>query len=238
MGNTYFQFKQFTINQSKATLKVCTESCIFGAYIPVDKAKNVLDIGTGTGLLALMLAQRSTAQITAIELDTPSFEDAQDNFLHSPWQHRLHIENKNIKDITPHTNQTYDLIVCNPPFFIEQLKSPNDRINTALHGHDLKPADLFEIVNTLTMQEGRFYVLLPEREMNLLLDQFTKGDWQCIDILKIFQKENKAVFRIVAGFQKTSSIQEMKDTKLIIHEEDRTYSEDFCRLLKDYYLYL
>jgi len=238
MGNTYFQFKQFTVNQSRATLKVCTESCIFGAYIPVLEAKNILDIGTGTGILALMLAQRSTAQITAIELDIPSFEDAKVNFIQAPWIDRLHIENKDIKEYTQSTNQTYDLIVCNPPFFIEQLKSPNDRINSALHGYDLKPADLFDIVNSLTGQEGRFYVLLPEREMNGLIDQFTKSDWQCIDYLKIYQKENKAVFRIIAGLKKTSSIQEMKETKLIIHEEERNYSKDFCILLKDYYLHL
>ena len=100
MGNTYFQFKQFLINQSKATLKVCTESCIFGAYIPVHNAKSILDIGTGTGILALMLAQRSSAQIHAIELDRPSFEDAQANFNDSPWKNNIEIALDDINNFT------------------------------------------------------------------------------------------------------------------------------------------
>ncbi len=238
MGNTYFQFKQFTIQQSKATLKVCTESCLFGAYIPTTNAQTILDIGTGTGILALMLAQRSSAHIKAIELDRPSFEDAQDNFLASPWNNRLDIECINIKDYTQQTEDRFDLIVCNPPFFIQQLKSPHHRINTALHGNELQPSDLYKIVNTLIKEEGKFYVLLPEIEMTPLVNQFKGMGWLLIDFLSVYQKENKTVFRTIAGFSKTSSPVTPRISRLIIHEEEGNYTQDFQNLLKDYYLHL
>lgn len=239
MGNTYFQFKQFTIQQSRAALKVCTESCLFGAYIPVTQSNHILDIGTGTGVLALMLAQRSTsAPVKGIEIDRPSFEDAQDNFLNSPWKDRMRIEYTNVKEYVKHTRDRFDLIVCNPPFFIQQLKSPNERTNTALHGNELQPSDLYHIVNTLITEEGKFYVLLPEIEMQPLIKQFKEENWQLIDHLSIYQKENKKVFRIVAGFCRTSSSIPPILSKLVIHEEQGNYTEAFRDLLKDYYLHL
>jgi tRNA1Val (adenine37-N6)-methyltransferase len=238
MGNSYFQFKQFTIQQARATLKVCTESCIFGAYIPAQDAQHILDIGTGTGLLSLMLAQRSSAQIQAIEIDQPSFEDAQENFKSSLWNDHLEVELKNIKEYAAQTQHAYDLIICNPPFFIQQLKSPHARTNTALHGLELKPSDLYEIVDKLTKLEGRFYVLLPETEMKALVDQFTHQDWTLIDFLSIHQKEDKPVFRTIAGFQKTSTNHALTEKRLIIKQDDDSYSEEFCKLLKEYYLHL
>ena len=238
MGNTYFQFKQFLINQSKATLKVCTESCIFGAYIPVHNAKKILDIGTGTGILTLMLAQRCSAQIHAIELDRPSFEDALANFTDSPWKNNIEIELDDINNFTEKTSKRFDLIVCNPPFFIQQLKSPDVRTNTALHGNNLKPVDLFNIVDKLMLASGNFYVLLPESEMKPLITQFTKANWKVDRYLEIYQKENGALFRIVAGFCRSIEPMNTVAEKLSIRKEDNSYTEEFKQLLQPYYLHL
>ena len=238
MGNTYFQFKQFLINQSKATLKVCTESCIFGAYIPSHNAQNILDIGTGTGILALMLAQRTSAQIQAVELDQPSFEDAQDNFNNSPWKNKLEIELDDINNFTEKTSKRFDLIVCNPPFFIQQLKSPDVRTNSALHGNDLKPVDLFNIVDKLMLASGSFYVLLPESEMKTLVAQFTKANWKVDRYLEIYQKDNGTLFRIVAGFCRSGEPVKTVTEKLVIRKEDNSYTEEFKQLLQPYYLHL
>lgn len=239
MGNNFFKFKQFTIHQSRATLKVCTESCLFGAYIPCHDKNRILDIGTGTGLLALMLAQKNdTSIIDAVELDQPSFEDAQDNFQNSPWSNRLQVTLGNIQEYSTMTPHKYDLIVCNPPFFIKQLKSPDSRTNSALHGKDLKPSDLLTIVNALSNVEGIFYVLLPDAEMKSLMAQFVASQWQLIDYVEVYQTDEKPIFRSIAGFKKTNIPQQVKESQIIIYENDRSYTEDFKNLLQDYYLYL
>ncbi len=235
MGNSFFQFKQFTVHQSQAALKVCTESCIFGASIPVEKATRILDIGTGTGLLALMLAQKSTAQIEAIELDEASARDAQNNFSASPWKERLTLHVEDAKSFS--STKKFDLIISNPPFFIQQLKSPHTRTNVALHGSELKPEDLCAIVHQLCTEEGRFFVLLPEHGMRLLQAQLETTGWSSIYRLKIYQEVNKPVFRIIGGFSRKKEMK-LFDEQLIIYTTGRTYTDDFTELLKAYYLYL
>jgi tRNA1Val (adenine37-N6)-methyltransferase len=235
MGNSFFQFKQFTIDQSEAALKVCTESCIFGASIPVGNANHILDIGTGTGLLALMLAQKSSAFIEAIELDEASARDAQKNFSSSPWKDRLTLHVEDAKHFS--STKKFDLIISNPPFFIHQLKSSDTRTNAALHGSELKPEDLCAIVNHLSTDEGRFFVLLPEQEMRLLQSQLEASGWSLIYHLAIYQELNKPVFRIIGGFSRKKEA-ELVTKKLVIYETGRTYTDDFVALLKDYYLYL
>jgi len=235
MGNSFFQFKQFTVHQSEAALKVCTESCIFGASIPVENAEHILDIGTGTGVLALMLAQKSQAQIEAIELDEASARDAQKNFSATPWEDRLTLFVEDAKNFT--SDKKFDLIVSNPPFFIHQLKSSDTRTNAALHGSELKPEDLCTIVNQLSTDEGRFFVLLPEQQMRLLQAQLEVSGWNCIYRLLIYQELNKPVFRVVGGFSRKTQIPHVSK-QLIIYASGRTYTNDFISLLKDYYLYL
>jgi len=235
MGNSFFQFKQFIVHQSEAALKVCTESCIFGASIPAENAEHILDIGTGTGLLALMLAQKSQAQIEAIELDEASARDAQKNFSASPWNERLMVHVEDAKNFS--SVNKFDLIVSNPPFFIHQLKSSDARTNAALHGSELKPEDLCKIVNRLSTDEGRFFALLPEQEMRLLQVQLEASGWYPIYQLSIYQQMNKPLFRIIGGFSKKKELQPISK-RLIIYENGRTYTNDFTELLKDYYLYL
>ncbi|MDB5273058.1 MAG: methyltransferase small [Chitinophagaceae bacterium] len=236
MSNSFFQFKQFIVHQSNAALKVCTESCIFGAAIPTEEAKYILDIGTGTGLLALMLAQRSNAAIEAVELDQPSCEDACKNFNESIWSDRLSLHQEDIKTFAPHAK--FDLIVSNPPFFIKQLKSANARTNAALHGSELKPDDLCAIVNRLSSDNAKFYVLLPEKEMQQLAEQMENSGWIKIYRLNVYQEEHKTIFRTIAGFSKNEQTKKCVRKDLIIYNKDRSYTPDFVSLLKEYYLYL
>ena len=235
MANSFFQFKQFIVHQSEAALKVCTESCIFGASIPVNDANRILDIGTGTGLLALMLAQRSAAPIEAIELDEASARDAKLNFQDSPWKDRLKLHVGDIKTFT--TTQKFDLIISNPPFFIHQLKSTDKRTNAALHGSELQPQDLCSIVNDLASEEGRFFVLLPEQELFLLRQQLESSGWSTFFELSIYQESGKSVFRKIGGFSK-KEIKTMVVQQLAIYKNGRIYTDEFISLLKEYYLYL
>lgn len=235
MANSFFQFKQFIVHQSEAALKVCTESCIFGATVPVSGASRILDIGSGTGLLALMIAQRSAAHIEAIELDEASARDAQLNFQESPWKDRLTLHVGDIK--TFFSEQKFDLIISNPPFFIHQLKSTDQRTNAALHGSELKPQDLCGIVNEFASEEGRFFVLLPEQELLLLRHQFEALGWTMIFDLSIYQQANKSVFRKIGGFSRKKEMT-LVTQQLVIYKNGRTYTDEFILLLKEYYLYL
>ncbi|MDF2456031.1 MAG: methyltransferase protein [Cytophagaceae bacterium] len=235
MANSFFQFKQFTIHQSEAALKVCTESCIFGASIPVGDVHHILDIGTGTGLLSLMLAQRSQASIEAIELDEASARDAKKNFIESPWKNRLVLHLGDVKKFS--SAKKFDLIISNPPFFIHQFKSPNTRTNTALHGSELKPQDLCTIVNQLSTEDARFFVLLPEQEMILLRHALEATGWHSVYELNIYQEAHKTIFRQVGGFSKKNEMTFVRK-QLIIYKNGKTYTEEFIDLLKDYYLYL
>ena len=119
MSNNYFQFKQFTIHQDKCAMKVCTDACLFGAFVAneiQDKTINhILDIGAGTGLLSLMLAQKSNAAIDAVEIDKSTYEQAEENISQSSWKEKITVYNSGIADF--YSNYKYDLIISNPPFF-------------------------------------------------------------------------------------------------------------------------
>lgn len=235
MGNAFFQFKQFIIHQSEASLKVCTESCVFGACIPAEQSEKILDIGTGTGLLTLMLAQRSNATISAVEIDEASTREAKKNFELSPWNRRLKLYHGDIKKVK--LTDKFDLIVSNPPFFINQLKSSDKRTNTALHGSDLQPQDLCEIVNSHASEKARFFVLLPEQELSLLRQKMEATGWIFFYEMNIYQQAGKKIFRQIGGFCKNEDLA-FSQQNLIIYEEQRSYSTEFIELLKNYYLYL
>ena len=126
MSNSFFKFKEFTVHQDKTAMKVCTDACLFGAWaakqIEIFDLKNILDIGTGTGLLALMLAQSSRAKIDAVEINELAAEQAAANFCNSPWNSQLYVHQKSINRFTQEQNKPYDFIISNPPFFENQLK--------------------------------------------------------------------------------------------------------------------
>jgi tRNA1Val (adenine37-N6)-methyltransferase len=235
MANSFFQFKQFRIDQSEAALKVCTESCIFGASIPIEGAQRILDIGTGTGLLALMLAQRSQASLEAIELDEASARDAQFNFSQSPWKERLTLYIGDVKKFSP--SKKFDVIISNPPFFIHHLKSADARTNAALHGSELRPQDLCELVNRFATDDGRFFVLLPEQELLLVREQLEASGWTSTYELSIYQDASKPVFRKIGGFSRKKETPFISK-QLVIYAPGRIYTDAFIQLLKEYYLYL
>ena len=137
MANQYFQFKQFTVQQDACAMKVTTDACLFGAWVAnringLDlKGKHFLDIGTGTGLLSLMVAQQTDASIDAVEIETAAANQAQENFEQSPWNNKLFLHNSSIQTFIP--QHKYDFIFTNPPFFFNDLKSKNHARNIALH---------------------------------------------------------------------------------------------------------
>ena len=238
MGASLFQFKQFIINQEHCSMKVTTDSCLFGAWV-ADRikddvfVKNILDIGSGTGLLSLMLAQQTAASIDAIELQEKDYLQSLENVAASPCKERINIT---YADATKHPfNKKYDVIISNPPFYENDLKGDIASKNIAHHDDGLTLQHLLKIISHNLSETGKFYLLLPyKRQMNLLKTIENTGLFiNCIT--SVHQTEKHDVFRMMVegSFQKTLTNGE----KIIIKENDM-YSDGFIRLLQPYYLKL
>jgi tRNA1Val (adenine37-N6)-methyltransferase len=162
-----FQFKRFTIRQDKATLKVGTDGVILGAWADVAGAERVLDIGTGTGLLALMVAQRNEgAQVDAVDIDDASAEQATENVAASPWSDRVRVHRMDVRRMK--SDRKYDLIICNPPFYAGEMASPDPRAGLARHSGELSFEELVEQVDEHLADHGRFACIIPmNREVEL-----------------------------------------------------------------------
>ena len=161
MGNEWFQFKQFRIEQRHSAMKVGTDGVLLGSWVPIENAQYIFDAGTGTGLIALMVAQRSSAKIDAIEIEDFAFEEAKLNFRNSKWNDRLNLYYGDFREFSLTTSQTYDLIVSNPPFFVNSLKSKTKASNLARHNDILNFNDLLIGSRRLLKNTGRLCVVLP-----------------------------------------------------------------------------
>ncbi|MET4758482.1 tRNA1(Val) (adenine(37)-N6)-methyltransferase [Endozoicomonas sp. NE40] len=147
-SNTYFQFKQFRVDQDQCAMKVTMDACLFGALVDVEESQRILDIGTGTGLLSLMAAQRSSAHIDAVELDDDAARQARQNVAQSPWSDRITVTQSAIQQFFG-APDGYDTIICNPPFFENSLKAANDKRTMARHTESLSFSDLVQATSRL-----------------------------------------------------------------------------------------
>lgn len=231
-SNTHFSFKQFTIHQDQTAMKVTTDACILGAYTEVQNAKKILDIGTGTGLLALMLAQRSEAQIDGIEIEEISYNQALKNVKNSIFRDKIKLYHTDIQFFTP--KNCYDLIVSNPPFFQNHLKAELQARNNALHTDTLSFEELLSSVIRLLSPNGTFVVLLPLYESLVLEAMASQLGLFPNKKLSIHHREGSKILRIITTFGFTKS--ETKEEQLFIKNSDENYTTDFQRLLGDYYL--
>lgn len=233
-GNSYFQFKQFRIEQDQCGMKVSTDACILGAWTEVKNAQRVLDIGAGTGLLSLMLAQRSEASIDAVEIDQSAYEQAQENIAKSPWSHRLSIYHQRIQDFRPVDGQSYDLIVSNPPFYPDHFPSDDPQKNGALHATLLSFEELLENILSLMSPQGRCVILLPERQMQDFTKLAAAKGLKLNRQLIVRDRQGKRILRLIHSFSQTET--PLSSQELLIKNPEGSYSEDYTNLLKDYYL--
>ncbi|KYG71341.1 tRNA1Val (adenine37-N6)-methyltransferase [Roseivirga ehrenbergii] len=239
MANSFFQFKQFRIEQGNCGMKVTTEGCLFGALRLTPstfKPKRILDIGTGTGLLALMKAQQTEGLIDAVEIDETAFKQAKSNFENSLWSNRLSAFHTDLLEFEP--NRLYDHIICNPPFFQDNQLGSNRQKNQAIHNSNLTFDDLAANISRLLKPEtGIVSVLYPEYEMEIFKKKMEeRGFYELVDI-QIHNQIDKPIFRRIKSF---SRIQPKHITveKFLIKENNSTYTDQFISLLKDYYLHL
>lgn len=228
-----FQFKQFTIHQDRCALKVGTDGVVLGAWASVENAKRILDIGTGTGLLALMAAQRNLgAWIDAVEIDDASAVQAAENVTASPWADRVRVHRMDVRRLR--ASDPYDLILCNPPFYAGEMDSPDARTGVAKHGGELTFAQLVEAVRTLLADDGRFACIIPlNREAELL--ELAESAWLGV--------ERRCVLRYLEGRPPKRVLLELVRGGGIAVEEELTvehapgaFTEAYRTLLKDFML--
>jgi len=240
MPNQYFQFKQFTVHQDKSAMKVCTDACIQGAFTAAylragNRAiERVLDIGTGTGLLSLMLAQQLPATITGIELDTAAAEQAMENFGASPWADRLQVTQSDIRDLP--ATALYDFIISNPPFYEGSLKSNNAQRNSAMHATNLSYQELLQAIAAHLQKDGQFSILLPYTAFQAFRQLAVAAGFYPQQILEVKQSVRHDHFRAVGIFGREATTPVI--SSLSIYDERNVYTTAFADLLRPYYLYL
>ncbi|MGQ1785111.1 tRNA1(Val) (adenine(37)-N6)-methyltransferase [Saccharicrinis sp. GN24d3] len=234
MPNNYFKFKQFTVHQGLAAMKVGTDGVLLGAWASVEGAKSILDIGTGTGLIALMLAQRnSTARIDAIEIDEQACEQAIINFTESAWAERLHIVHTDFQSYK--VDIKYDLIVSNPPYFNHALKNDCETKSKARHTDSLSFYDLIKGAGKLLNADGLFCVVLPANEKNNFKMLASQNNLYLNNVLNIKPTPTKPAKRVLMSFSLTET--KLTEEELIVEEFGRhQYSERYKQLTEDFYL--
>jgi tRNA1Val (adenine37-N6)-methyltransferase len=230
MPNTYFRFRQFTIHQEKTAMKVCTDACLFGAWITSEisneKIESVLDIGAGTGLLSLMIAQGSDARIDAVEIDDNAYSQAVENFAASPWKERLKAHHCAIQQYDP--GYKYDLIVSNPPFYEQSLWSPDNKKNLAMHSTHLDAAELFASIKRLLAHGGRIAILIPYGRVDAIEKIIKESSLYIEKKVAVKQTEKHSPFRCMYMLRDVFS--GFDERKITVKDEE------FNALLKSYYL--
>jgi tRNA1Val (adenine37-N6)-methyltransferase len=235
MPNDYFQFQQFRVQQGNSAMKVCTDACIFGAWMAKqlqDCTGNLLDIGTGTGLLSLLVAQKNQLQITAIELDEAAALEAAGNFKQSPWQKRLEVIQADIRDYS--ADVPFDYIISNPPFYDNDLPSGKEQRDIALHSKELKLEVLINCINRLLQPTGKWAVLLPEHRRTYAIQLAQQSGWYVEKQLLVNQRAAVSPFRCCLLFSKRDNL--IIETETLHIRESEAYSAGMQALLSDYYL--
>ena len=229
------------MHQEHTAMKVCTDACLFGAWAAADPsiqtAKNILDIGSGTGLLSLMLAQQSAAHITAIEIEADAFKQTKANFELSPWKERLDVVHTSIQDYATTDKKQFDCIITNPPFYEQDLTSPDHTKNLASHSTALSWDDLVKSVATLLQENATWYVLVPTLRAYTMQKIASNYGLYLSEECLMYNDAKHLPIRAMLKFvkQKETVIQR---NKIVIKNADQSYTTEFTNYLKDYYLHL
>lgn len=240
MSNSFFQFKQFIVHQEKCAMKVCTDACLFGAwladYLNETKynIKNALDIGSGTGLLSMMIAQQNNFAIDAIEINEEAYSQCKTNILNTPWSNSIHVTNLALQQFSP--NKKYDLIFSNPPFYEADLKSDNSAKNEALHGTTLKLSELIDFIAFHLQESGIAAILITYSRWKALESLLNNNGFFVNKLTLVRQTSNHDYFRTMVIFSRNNSA--IQTEELYITDENRNYCDGFKRLMKAYYLNL
>ena len=215
-------------------MKIGTDAILLGAWADPGNAKSILEIGTGCGVIPLMLAQKSEADITAIDIDPDSIVQAESNFMNSPWQDRIKAMNISLQEFSSIPEKKYDIILTNPPFFIDSLKSPDDRKNMAKHSSDLSQRDLIKGIVHLLNPDGNFLVILPATESLKFSGLAAASGLSIQSELKIRPKAGLHVNRILSRFGFRKVAQPIVE-ELVIRNADNSFTRDYIDFTNEYH---
>jgi tRNA1Val (adenine37-N6)-methyltransferase len=233
-----FQFKQFSVAQDRCAMKVGTDAVLLGAWSALDHMPNtILDIGSGTGILALIMAQRSTAElIDALEIDSDAYEQCVHNFETSDWGDRLFCYHASLDEFVDEIEDTYDLIISNPPFYTDHFKSRNEARNKARFEDALPFEELLTSASKLLSVTGQLSVIIPFSEEINFISLAENVDLYPIRILRVRGQEESPVKRSLISF--TFQENKIKVSELTIEITRHHYTNDYINLTKDFYLKL
>jgi tRNA1Val (adenine37-N6)-methyltransferase len=235
MSNNYFRFKQFAIRQEGATFRVTTDSVLLGAWARIEDAGTILDIGTGTGLLALMAAQRTAAQIVAIEPDYGSFVQAGFNFTASPWVERITLMNLAVQDFYPESGTGFDAIIVNPPYFVDSLINPDESKARTRHTLTLSQTDLLEAAVRLLNPGGSLHMVLPVTEAKRFITLSVLYALFCSRRLSVRPTPVQLPSRVLMTLSRED--RPCREEEIVIEKGGRhIYSDEYVSLTKDFYL--
>lgn len=232
-----FSFKQFSVDQDRCAMKIGTDGVLLGAWTPIENNPfSILDIGTGTGIIALMLAQRSHAeQIDALEIDEDAYEQATDNFENSPWNDRLFCFHAGLDEFVEEPEDEYDLIISNPPFYSEDYKSENEQRDLARFQDAMPFEDLIEAAALLLSENGIFSVIIPFKEEENFMALAKEYELYPIKITRVKGTPSSDIKRSLLAFGRNETATVLTD-ELIIETARHIYTPEYIELTKDFYL--
>jgi len=233
-----FTFKQFFIAHDRCAMKVGTDGILLGAWAPVTQIDAMLDIGSGSGLLALMLAQRTSENIIidAVELDAAAVQQAQENVQASAWAPRITVHQADIRHWAPPINHRYSLIVSNPPYYEKGIACSSTEREQARYTTTLSYHALLSCAQQWITEQGLFCVVLPAMTAEDFVGQAEKLGWHLRLRTDVAETEGRSPHRILLGLSLQAGT--ITHTQLIIRGSDNHYSTEFCQLTRDFYLYL
>lgn len=232
-----FKFKQFEVNQHQSAMKVGTDGVLLGAWTPIDHLpKTILDVGTGTGILSLMLAQRTNAyQIDALDIDNDAFEEATDNFEKSTWNDRLYCYHASLDEFMDEPDDEYDLIVCNPPFYIEDFQSTDAQRNLARFQSSLPFEELAEAADLLLSENGVLSVIIPFKEEANFIEICANFELFPTNITRVRGTHTTPIVRTLLAFRRFE-LHTTVATEITIEINRHEYTDEYIALTKDFYL--
>ncbi|CAM3182972.1 tRNA1(Val) (adenine(37)-N6)-methyltransferase [Vibrio rarus] len=239
MSNTTknFQFKSFSIWGGNSGMPVSTDGVLLGAWSNIACSKKLIDIGTGTGLLSLMCAQRNPdIKITAIDIDEAAIASAHRNFAHSPWANRITLKHADVLEYAQNNPHLFDTIICNPPYFNSGEQASASQRAVARHTDNLPHLELLDCCEQLLTSTGKGSFILPTQEAEQFIDAATERHWQLTRLCKIKTTAKKNHSRYLFELQRTESkLPEMEPSELIIQQNGR-YTAQFIALTQSFYL--
>ncbi|HEY8510911.1 MAG TPA: methyltransferase [Cyclobacteriaceae bacterium] len=227
------QFKQFSIRHDRVAMKVGMDGVLLGAWTSVENVKTILDVGTGSGVIALMLAQRTTdsVRVDAVEISDDAHQAAE-NFSASPWNDRLRAYQSSVQELE--VEEPYDLIVTNPPYYVDALKPPDPRRERARHDRSLRHDEIVAAANRLLSTHGRLSIILPHAESKSFETLAARQGFYCSRVCEVQSKPNKPPIRRLMEFERTPY--PTRRSSLCLFDISGEPSAEYRSLTADFYL--